>query len=178
MDTTNHNKSQPSSAIINQAIEALYERIHPQCSSKTADLKNEFRLTAKKPEDTEFYIERLFLENYFTKAYLRVGEALEGTFHDNNANEDFDCQTIEIASTDSIDGPPTETLQFIYYLEDDRYTGAGRLALAIVDTDASMLYWRSQFHDDLKTEWYINCYAQDLTDENGTFIFDGEPVCF
>lgn len=176
MDTINYDDSKPSVAIVNSTIEALYERLHPGSSSKTADLKNELHLGNKKPEETEFYIERIFLEHYFTKPYLQVGERYESEFYDETSGERLPCRTIEVSSSDTIDGVSAEVLRLNYYSEQQNIAKPGRLALNITDQDDYVLYWRSEEHKDLKTEWYINCYAQDLTDENGNLIFNGEPV--
>lgn len=44
----------------------------------------------------------------------------------------------------------------------------------ITDEDGNILYWRN-VDQTPETEWIINEMANDITDDAGNIVFDGEP---
>jgi len=125
------------------------------------------------PAEDEYYVEKYFFAAYFHGDVLKFNPTQDGEFYDEVDNISYPCKIIDISCESSIDGPLQENLRFIYYASKEK---PSQKALVITEIEEeNMLYWRSSSHDP-KTEWYINSLAYDITNNDGDFIFNGEPV--
>lgn len=123
-------------------------------------------------------VEASFLQRFFTSDCIRTHYDDIGQIHvylsTNQHAGAYDCHRFIITGDDTVNGPTGETLYF-YYFGSHSFRMGDNYGLIIQDQDENILYWR-EANQDPRTEWLINCLAYDLEDENGDFIFDGEPT--
>lgn len=120
-------------------------------------------------QHTPFLAESTFLQHWNAQ--------LDG-LPEENGLEDLDGYTLDDAET-------LIQIHVAYYdsserIHDDIYINyiidpdTGRYAVQIIQNDV-LMYSRSAEQDE-RTEWELNSMANDVTDENGDFVFEGEPT--
>lgn len=126
----------------------------------------------------KYIVEFSFLDKYFTSDCLRTRYDDTGTLQvaAYDREEAHECLHIIITGDDTVDGPTGESLNF-YYLDGQGFYAGNNYGLVITDKDDNVLYWR-EVGQNPRTEWLINCLAEDLEDTEGNFVFKGEPVTF
>jgi len=124
----------------------------------------------------ELCIEVAFMHRFFTSDCIKL--CYDGTGQINVSaychEESYECHRFIVTGDDTIDGPTGTTLYFYYFGGNGFCTGIN-YGLIIQDSDENVLYWR-EVGQNPRTEWLINCLADDLKDEQGKFVFPGEPV--
>ena len=128
------------------------------------------------PEES-FFVEECFFR-YFKRnlAKIEIGEPVKDIYYDHIDKGLHNCLAINVTLTD-IDGY-YEPLRFIYYRRNKENPRFGLVVSnSGSNTSYQFQYWRSPEHENIMTEWYYNCFAQTLIDENDDdrIIFDGEP---
>lgn len=126
------------------------------------------------PDTQEFTMERVFFEHYAVCDAIRIKEAEPGEFYDESLNSKFPCCGIDIVLENTATEDVTQ-LRLVYYFE-SHAQNPKHSCLYVTDDENNLLFWYSQDHDLKQNQWYINSFAQDLEDENGNYVFDGEPI--
>lgn len=121
----------------------------------------------------DFYVERHFLNHYYDGdlSTIEIGTVKNTVLECNSKTEDTPHITIRVF--DPCNGDEATTLNFIYPVTTRLLAPKEKHDLQIVDTDYNVLYWRDADHDP-RTQWTINALADDITDEEGNFIFPGD----
>lgn len=121
-------------------------------------------------------IEACFMRQFFTSDCIRIRDDGIGTINVSSytREEAYECHRFVLTGDDSIDGPTGESLYFCYFNGSGSNRGTN-YGLIIQDHDDNVLYWREAGQNP-RTEWLINCLAENMEDENGQFVFRGEPV--
>lgn len=126
------------------------------------------------PATQSFEFERLLLQHHLEGCdTVRDILAETGSFYDETLNTEYPCCTANFTLENSSTGDSTQ-LWLSYYFERSGHP-CNHSSLCALDADNNIIIWYSQEHD-LKEQWYINCFAQDLVDEQGEFLYDAEPV--
>lgn len=139
-----------------------------------SDFKTFSSEISRNPEKT--IVETCFISNFFTGDCVRIQYDGTGkiTVNTYGRTESYDCERFILTGDDTVDGPTKEILYFYYFGGTGFYSGTN-YGLIIQDRDDSVLYWRERGQAP-RTEWLINCLAETFEDENGEFVFVGEPV--
>lgn len=126
----------------------------------------------------KYIVEFSFLSKYFTSDCLRTCYDGIGTLRvfGYDRQETYECHHIIITGDDTINGPTGEALHLYYFGSEGFYSGVN-YGLVITDKGDNVLYWR-EVGQSPRTEWLINCLAEDLKDAEGDFVFKGEPTNF
>lgn len=121
-------------------------------------------------------IEVCFIRHFFTSDCVRIRDDNIGkiSVFAYEREETYECHRFVVTGDDAIDGPTGESLYFYYFGGSGPYKGTN-YGLIIQDRDDNVLYWR-EVGQNPRTEWLINCLANDMEDEDEHFVFTGEPV--
>lgn len=141
-------------------------------------LQNSWKKYRSRPTKTpdKFVIEVCFMRQFFTGDCIRIKDGNAGELNVSTYGHEktYECHRFVLTSDDAVDGPTGEVLYFHYFDGRGNYKGAN-YGLVIQDHDNNVLYWREAGQNP-RTEWLINCLAEDLEDGDGNFVFTGEPV--
>ena len=130
------------------------------------------RLREARETDDECFVERYYIDQY---AQEYVDATIIQNTHEENCEivpdeEPRECTVIELMFLKENNIVDLESSLCLYYFDTDgQQTG-----LIIVDKNNNMAYWRNA-NQDPRTEWQICSLAQDITDDDSNFVFDGEP---
>lgn len=124
----------------------------------------------------KFLIEACFMRQFLASDCARIRDDGTGGISVSTYGREktYECHRFVLTGDDSVDGPTGKTLYFHYFDGKGLYRG-DNYGLIIQDCDNNVLYWREAGQKP-RTEWVINCLAEDLEDGNGNFVFTGEPV--
>lgn len=127
---------------------------------------------------SRYFVESHFLAQYFDSdvIILRIDSAEPCTLAEFAYGVKLPDQgfMFQINAENIIEGLTGDFLQFIYFGNDDLELKMGH-GLMILDSDLNVVYLRTEMDNPI-TEWKINELANDLCDEDGGFVFDGEPI--
>ncbi len=117
-------------------------------------------------ETEEFLVETVFLDYWNTisnGAPEQEGISVESYFLEGGSK-------LVVRITCDEDGAAEPVM--MVYTPSAEHLGKHTLEISIGD---NLVYWREAEHNPA-TEWLINGLANGITDENGNFIFTGDPV--
>lgn len=122
--------------------------------------------------DDECFVEQHYIDQH---AQEYVDATIIQNTHEENCGivpdeEPRECTVIELMFLKENNIVDLESSLCLYYFDTD----GQRTGLIIVDKNNNMVYWRNADQDP-RTKWQICSLAQDITDDDGNFIFDGEP---
>lgn len=124
------------------------------------------------PDET-FYVERHFLSSYLECDVDHIGVRNDGLGNLNTNGKPCVCYILRVEPFRCGSNSPNHKFIFSYFGGRSGHFGPGH-GLMITDEDGNILYWRN-VDQNPETEWIINEMANDITDDAGNIIFDGEP---
>lgn len=141
-------------------------------------IQNNWKKHRSHPTKTpdKLVVEICFMRQFFTSDCVDIkdGDIGQISVSAYGHEESYDCHRFILTGDDTISGPTGETL-YLYYLNGSGLYKGTNYGLVIQDHDDNVLYWR-EVNQKPRTEWLVNCLAEDLEDGNGNFVFVGEPV--
>lgn len=166
--------------LIVQALRSLDRQLAPQLGLLCLEVN-----TAAAAIAHRYFIENCFLEAYFSQHYFNViRHSAPQPYTVEDGQNDCIVGTgiiINLTSEFSSEAATGDRLQFIYFRN-----GANSVAddivgrnhgLAILDQDSNLVYHRLPGQDPI-SEWQTNMLAHYVEDQEGNYLFPGEPLNF